>query len=812
MSRSLDTLLRPSMLAMAIAVCAPLASPLLMAAQQAAGVQAYDLPSAPLATTLNQIASQSGLALSLDPALAAGKSSAPVKGQFDATGALREALRGSGLQLVQSAAGTYTLMAMEEGTLNLSDVTINARASAAEGSEAAGYRSENISSVGALGGMKLQDAPYSISVTPQALLKNIQATSLDDVIKHNPFTQMYSPTSAGYASAVNIRGFSSAGSLNIANDGLRFTNGADGSNYLEEMEQLEVITGLTGFLYGPASPGGLVNYVIKRPTYQRYNSVTLGNAGGDNYYLHGDFGGPIDSEGQFAYRLNVLTQDGETAVDLNKRRREMISLALDWNVSDDLLVQFDASHKKTQIRGLTSYWFFGDQSLRPSAASLDNDTLYSQKWSFSDYESDKAGVRAKWRLNDTFTLRAAFAAQEYTSENTYTGPTVYSAGLYSQPLYAFAPIDTEEKTGSLFLDAAFDTGFLEHKVTMGYQGNTSRQKQYEDHIPYTSAQPGPQYTSSVGTIPFDQTPQVGKPAYSIGHGNQRLANSTESNNFLIGDVITLNEQWSTILGVTHTQIKTYANEFVYARAFGSAETETTYNESKTSPNISLVYKPVPWLTTYATYIEGLQSGGIAPSGTANAGQAFAPEVSEQYEIGAKATLGETLLTLALFNIEKPNGYTTASNIYVVDGRQENNGLEFSVTGKVMPELTLVGGFTLLDPKIKKTGVSADEGNAPTNVAKQLAKVYAEYDINQVPGLAMTGGAFYTGKQYTDQSNENDLPSFTTFDAGARYRMRVSENDLTLRVNISNLANKEYWLNSSYLGDPRTVAFSAQLEF
>ncbi|MBN4175336.1 hypothetical protein GSU75_02571 [Pseudomonas savastanoi pv. phaseolicola] len=123
----------------------------------------------------------------------------------------------------------------------------------------------------------------------------------------------------------------------------------------------------------------------------------------------------------------------------------------------------------------------------------------------------------------------------------------------------------------------------------------------------------------------------------------------------------------------------------------------------------------------------------------------ARQVSEQYEIGAKATLGETLFTLALFNIEKPNGYTTASNIYVVDGRQENNGLEFSVTGKVVPELTLVGGFTLLDPKIKKTGIAADEGNAPTNVAKQLAKVYAEYDINPVPGA---GGnrwrLFYTG--------------------------------------------------------------------
>ncbi|MFH7456875.1 TonB-dependent receptor, partial [Pseudomonas syringae pv. tagetis] len=82
---------------------------------------------------------------------------------------------------------------------------------------------------------------------------------------------------------------------------------------------LEVNTGLTGFIYGPASPGGLVNYVLKRPPYERYNSVTLGNAGGDNYYLHGDFCGPNAIEDKFAYRLNVLNKDGEPAVDMNKR-------------------------------------------------------------------------------------------------------------------------------------------------------------------------------------------------------------------------------------------------------------------------------------------------------------------------------------------------------------------------------------------------------------------------------------------------------------------------------------------------------------
>ncbi|RBJ66990.1 TonB-dependent siderophore receptor, partial [Pseudomonas sp. MWU12-2534b] len=124
MSRSLDTLLRPSLLAVAIAFCAPRASQGLMAAEQASSVRAYDLPAAPLASTLNQIASQAGLALSLDPSLAAGKTSAPVKGQFDAPGALREALRGTGLQLQHSSAGSSSLVASTDAVVALPETNI----------------------------------------------------------------------------------------------------------------------------------------------------------------------------------------------------------------------------------------------------------------------------------------------------------------------------------------------------------------------------------------------------------------------------------------------------------------------------------------------------------------------------------------------------------------------------------------------------------------------------------------------------------------------------------------------------------------
>src|SRR5690606_3973305 len=122
------------------------------------------------------------------------------------------------------------------------------------------------------------------------------------------------------------------------------------------------------------------------------------------------------------------------------------------------------------------------------------------------------------------------------------------------------------------------------------------------------------------------------------------------------------------------------------------------------------------------------------------------------------------------------------------------------------------GLTVLDPEVDDSGVAANDGNRPTDVASRLAKLYAEYDVNAVPGFAVTGGAYHTGKQYTDASNAHSLPSFTTFDLGARYRMPVAETHMTLRANLSNLADKEYWLNSYYLGDPRTLTFSAQLEF
>ena len=75
-------------------------------------------------------------------------------------------------------------------------------------------------------------------------------------------------------------------------------------------------------------------------------------------------------------------------------------------------------------------------------------------------------------------------------------------------------------------------------------------------------------------------------------------------------------------------------------------------------------------------------------------------------------------------------------------------------------------------------------------------------------------------QYADAANTQEIPAWTRFDLGARYLTELDGHMLTLRANVLNVANKNYWASaggypgSNYLvlGAPRTFMLSASLEY
>ena len=74
---------------------------------------------------------------------------------------------------------------------------------------------------------------------------------------------------------------------------------------LANKERIEILKGTSGIQAGTSSPGGLVNYIVKRPTNVplRSASVSLGDRG----TLGGgiDLGGRAGNDGVFGYRFNV---------------------------------------------------------------------------------------------------------------------------------------------------------------------------------------------------------------------------------------------------------------------------------------------------------------------------------------------------------------------------------------------------------------------------------------------------------------------------------------------------------------------------
>ena len=154
----------------------------------------------------------------------------------------------------------------------------------------------------------------------------------------------------------------------------------------------------------------------------------------------------------------------------------------------------------------------------------------------------------------------------------------------------------------------------------------------------------------------------------------------------------------------------------------------------------------------------LNIGGIAAddhesttNNVINAGEVMGPLTSSQIELGAKIEFDGMLLTAALFEIDKGLEYYNAVNDkqyeFVQDGRQVHRGLEFTATGKLTENLTLVGGFTLLDAKTKTKHNPELEGKRPMEVAEQLFKLYGEYNITAIPGLVINGGFNHTGSFY-----------------------------------------------------------------
>ncbi len=200
----------------------------------------------------------------------------------------------------------------------------------------------------------------------------------------------------------------------------------------------------------------------------------------------------------------------------------------------------------------------------------------------------------------------------------------------------------------------------------------------------------------------------------------------------------------------------------------------------------------------------------------NPGQVLGPQISKQYEVGLKYNAGSFGITSSLFQIEKENA-VTVDRQFGYFGQQRNRGLEVSVFGEPKNGFRVLSGLTYLTTKQLNTTVPATEGKEAIGVPRFQLQLGGELDVfNWLPGLTLTAVVAHQSSQFVDNTNSRSIPAWTRVDAGLRYATTVSGRPTTLRLNIENLTDNDYWGSVDrgflYVGQPLTLSLSATIDF
>ena len=660
----------------------------------------------------------------------------------------------------------------------------------------------NRASVGGFSDAPLLETPASVSVFTRQQMQDLRIRSTTDAMKFDASVSD-SYNAVGYAEQFSIRGFALDNNSSYRKDGLAIPG--DTQIPLENKERIEVLKGLAGFQAGVAAPGGIVDYIVKRPTSTPLRSVTLEASERGTLYGAIDLGGRFEDP-RFGYRINAAVEHLRSYVKGADGERKFISGAFDWQLTPQALLQLDLDYQRKSQVSVPGFQLINGATL-PTGISADN-MLNNQPWSKPvDTRSSNLGLRFEYRFNPDWRAsvaanRHSFKRDDYTAFPEGCGdldPGFCANGDYNVYDYISLGESKTPQAAQALLQGKFATAALRHEFTAGTSYFENKEKFGNDFYEF----------AGISNI---YHPLV-VPAPAGSSGPVTLRRTEHERAVFAQDILTLSAGWKLHAGLRYTQVR--RDEFIDV-GVPNAQTDNGF----LLPNVALVFNPRDNVAVYGAYSQGLEHGGIAPIETSNQNTALTPSKSKQLELGIKADLTRELqVAAALFEIRKGLEYIDASNTYVRNGQARNRGLELSARGKATPNLTLGLSAMALNTTQEGTGLADTDGKRVTNVPAFKSSLYVDYALPQVAGLKLNSTWLYAGKKAFDKENTVMVPGYHVLDLGAAYATRIGATAAVLRANVDNALNRFYWRDvtpelGGYLfpGATRTFKISAQFDF
>jgi len=627
----------------------------------------------------------------------------------------------------------------------------------------------------------VKDIPQALSVVTSGQIADQQLRSVADLLNFVPGASYGS--GEGNRDQIVLRGNSSTADFFV--DGVR-----DDVQYFRDfynIDRVEVLKGPNAMIFGRGGGGGIINRVLKRPSFNTYREATASADGWGDKRFSLDLDQPLSTG--LGLRLNAVYEDGDSFrrhVDLE---RYGINPTAALMVGDDTRIDLSYEYfhdRRTADRGVPAD---GDEPIRGFTRTFFGDPHDS--FARADVNLATFGIEHRFAENVTLRNRTLFGDYDKFYQNIY--PTGFNAGTGLVTLGAYNNLNNRKNLFSQ-TDLIWENALgIDQTLLFGFELGREKSRNLRKTGSFQNG----------NTVPIsDPTVDADVIFASVPSDANNRVKATVAAAY-IQDQIRPTSWLEIVAGLRFDSFKLTVDDL---RGAGAAFER---RDSLWSPRLGLILKPTDKLSFYTSYSRSyLPQSGDQFSGLTNITAGLKPERFDNYEAGAKWEVGHGLLaTLAVYRLDRTNTRATDPNDpshTVLTGAQRSKGIELGLERSVTSRWLVSGGYTLQKAEITETTAAAPKGREVPLVPRHSFSLWNRYDITKELGVGL--GLIARSKSYASISNAVKLPGYARVDAALYYRLPMGMEG---QVNFENLLGAHYFPtanndNNISPGAPRTV--------
>ncbi|MGH1517906.1 TonB-dependent siderophore receptor [Chryseobacterium sp. JK1] len=698
--------------------------------------------------------------------------------------------------------------------------------------------------------MKNKDLPLTLNTVTKELITDRQAFQLGDVMKS---VNGVSPSS--YYNQYNIRGISQNEEGQIIN-GMRTRQYYFLQPMTSNIERVEIFKGPASITMSSVDPGGTINMVTKKPLPVSRHEITSSGGSFDTYRVTTDLTGPLNKSRTLLYRFNGAYQNARSFRDHVKNSGILLSPSITFVPNEKTSVNVEMIFNDLYGNLDRGQPIFGAVAGKTDLNSTPRTLNLGAPDDFFKTRELIIMGSAAHHFNEAISFNASYMKQ-YWRENLQEHRTTnsFAPDMDNKPVSSLAMMQFVQRKQNWAVDNInayfnfkFKTGAVLHQALIGYdsqiwekrkggQQNAARGFLLKNGSVAPSYKPA--NAADYQTLSYNGTliPKPNVTPFDLNPG----AENYQGNDYNTLNVIT---PLPSALTTTHAAYIQYFFTWKKFKVLSGIRQEwfqdiTNFKESNESSfrnnkllyRFGITYSLTENINIYGTYLTGFQPQSntvtLMPNtsnltGTASAAR-FKPLTSDLKELGMKAQLfGKISLNIAVYEINQRNILINANNPSEPDelvqrGADRSRGFETEISGHLLPQWHIYGGYSYIDAKILDDTHPDLVGKRKENTSKNSFNIWTRYNfstIELIKDFGIGAGMLYQSSKVPWFTRSFELPSYTTIDAALYYTPAKS---VQLAFNLNNITNKVYWIGAqNYLrlfpGTPRNYLLTATYKF